>query len=96
MNPNKYRQTLTRTELRYLAVVINGTKNPCRGAVAKDVVDAILKSRAGEDGHKFARYRNRAEQEERLKDMYEKWARKGNVWSQAAAKVRSWSNRSGR
>ncbi|RDX40485.1 hypothetical protein OH76DRAFT_1366168 [Lentinus brumalis] len=72
---------------RYLAVVHNGTKNPLRGAVAKDVVDAIVKNRAGEDGHKYARYRNRAEQEKRLNDVFDKWARKGSVWSVAAAKV---------
>ncbi|RDX47536.1 hypothetical protein OH76DRAFT_1456744 [Lentinus brumalis] len=72
---------------RYLAVVLNGTKNPYRGEVAKDVVDSILKNRAGKDGHRHARYYNRTEQEHRLKEMYEKWARKGGVWSFAAAKV---------
>ncbi|KAI0685919.1 hypothetical protein C8T65DRAFT_544218, partial [Cerioporus squamosus] len=71
----------------YLAVVINGTRNPLRGAVAKDVVDAILKNRAGEDGYKYARYRDRAEQEQKLQEMFDRWARKGKVWSQAAAKV---------
>ncbi|THH15644.1 hypothetical protein EW146_g4880 [Bondarzewia mesenterica] len=71
--------------MRYLAAVVNGTKNPCRGAVAKDVVDAILKSRAV--AGKNAEYQSKDDQELRLQLMYEKWSQHGGVWSAAASSV---------
>jgi hypothetical protein len=67
--------------------VINGAKNPFRGAVAKDIVDAILYTKAGKGVS--AQYRDREEQSRKLKEMYNKWHEKGNVWSAAAPKV--WS-----
>jgi hypothetical protein len=70
---------------RYLIVVINGVKNPYRRAVAKDVVDVILKSRATKGS--TAQYWDRDEQSKRLTEMYNKWSVKGGVWSAAASKV---------
>ncbi|OBZ71006.1 hypothetical protein A0H81_09132 [Grifola frondosa] len=70
---------------RYLAVIINGSKNPLRGAIAKDVVDAVLKTRAS--GGQCAEYWGKQEQEEQLQAMFEKWTGKGNVWTAAALKL---------
>ena len=70
---------------RYLGAIINGTKNPYRKAVAKDIVDALLISRAG-DG-KPAEYWSQEEQEARLQATYDKWLQAGGVWSAAATKV---------
>ncbi|OBZ69969.1 hypothetical protein A0H81_10476 [Grifola frondosa] len=70
---------------RYLATIINGSKNLLRGAVAKDVIDAILKTRASGDQH--AEYWDKQEQEERLQAMFEKWTVKESVWTAAASKV---------
>ncbi|KAH9940973.1 hypothetical protein B0H21DRAFT_697284 [Amylocystis lapponica] len=71
--------------MRYLACVINGTRNPLRSAVAQDLVDAILKSKA--DKHNLATYWSQAEQERRLSAAFEKWSSNGNVWAAAAAKT---------
>ena len=73
------------TSRRYLIVIINGTKNPHRSAVAKDITDAILKTHAT-DG-KPATYWNKGEQESRLEAAYEKWLKHGKVWSVAASNV---------
>lgn len=70
---------------RYLATIINGAKNPFRGAVAKDITEAILQTRAGKGVS--ASYRNQDEQSKRLNDTYQKWFEHGNVWSAAASKV---------
>lgn len=53
--------------------------------MAADVTNAILKMHA-EKG-KPAEYWDKNEQEERLTSMYNKWARKGTIWSAAAQKV---------
>ncbi|KAH9952137.1 hypothetical protein B0H21DRAFT_684053 [Amylocystis lapponica] len=71
--------------MRYLVCVMNGTRNPLRSAVAQDLVDAILKSKA--DKHNLATYWSQAEQETRLSAVYEKWLNNGNVWTAAAAKT---------
>ncbi|THH19481.1 hypothetical protein EW146_g1687 [Bondarzewia mesenterica] len=71
--------------MRYLATIVNGTRNPHRSAVAKDVIDSILMTRAG--GGKSAEYWSRDEQEQHLQLMYERWMMKGGVWSAAASKV---------
>lgn len=71
---------------RYLVVILNGTKNPYRGAVAQDIRDAIIKTRAQKGVP--ATYWNQAEQEIRLKEAYKKWSRHGGVWSAVAAKVK--------
>ncbi|KAL6303302.1 hypothetical protein BKA93DRAFT_818125 [Sparassis latifolia] len=62
---------------RYLICVNNGTKNPYRQDVARDIIDAILKTPAD----------NKEQQEKRLMEAYEKWEEKGGVWSAAAAKA---------
>ena len=73
------------TSRRYLIVIINGTKNPHRSAVAKDITDAILKTHAT-DG-KPAAYWSKGEQECQLEAAYEKWLKHGKVWSVAASNV---------
>ena len=70
---------------RYLFVVINGTRNPHRSAVAKDITDAILKTRATETAG--ATYWSQEEQETQLIAAYDKWLKKGGVWSAAASEV---------
>jgi hypothetical protein len=59
--------------------------------VAKDVVDAILKTRARSEGRcrEPATYWDAEKQEEFLKAAFKKWAERGNVWSAAAEKVRT-------
>jgi hypothetical protein len=66
-------------------VVIGGTHNPYRGEVARDITDSILQERAG--GGKPAVYWSKEEQEMRLVSAFEKWSKKGGVWSEAARKV---------
>ncbi|PIL37602.1 hypothetical protein GSI_01296 [Ganoderma sinense ZZ0214-1] len=69
----------------YLVCVQDGTKNPHRGEVANDLVDAILKAKAANGVP--AIYHPQAEQEERLVKVYNKWKEHGGVWTAAAAKV---------
>ncbi|EIW64988.1 uncharacterized protein TRAVEDRAFT_159779 [Trametes versicolor FP-101664 SS1] len=71
--------------MRYMICIAGGIKNPVRPAVARDIVDAVLKSPA--NGHTPAVYWNQAEQERRLVEAYNKWEAKGNVWSAAAVKA---------
>ncbi|TFY83333.1 hypothetical protein EWM64_g678 [Hericium alpestre] len=71
--------------MRYLAAVVNGMRNPHRSAVAHDIVDVILKARATKDHP--AEYWSQEEQESKLQEAYEKWVKKGTVWSAAAQKV---------
>ncbi|KAI0684783.1 hypothetical protein BC835DRAFT_1292151, partial [Cytidiella melzeri] len=59
--------------------------NPHRGAVLREIVDAILESRA-ENGQP-ARWRTKEEQAVRLEAAYQKWFARGGVWSEAAAKA---------
>lgn len=66
-------------------MTIGGTKNPFRSEVARDITDAILKTRAKKDVS--ATYWNKEEQEKRLTEAYNKWSRKGGVWSAAAVRV---------
>ncbi|GBE81445.1 hypothetical protein SCP_0311740 [Sparassis crispa] len=70
---------------RYLICILNGTKNPLYSAIASDIVDAVLKTRA--DKHNLAVYWSQLEQEKRLVDAYEKWFKRGGVWSVAAQKA---------
>ena len=81
--PNE--RKLTYSLQRYLAVVLNGTKNPYRSQVAHDIQDAILRKPAGKDGS--AEYWSQEEQSKRLHLAYEKWNTTGKVWSASAAKV---------
>ncbi|KAG1859810.1 hypothetical protein F4604DRAFT_1930535 [Suillus subluteus] len=69
---------------RYIAVMLQSSKSPYRGAVAADITGTILKTHA-EKGQP-AQYWDRAEQERRLMVAFSKWADKG-VWSAAAQKV---------
>jgi hypothetical protein len=71
----------------YLSAIINGTRNPYRKVVAKEIVDAILISRAGKGD--LAKYWSQEEQETRLEAVYNKWLEAGGVWSAAATKVSS-------
>jgi hypothetical protein len=68
-----------------MVVVINGVQNPHQGEVAKDITESIIRERA-EKG-KPATYWNKEEQEARLVSAFEKWSKKGGVWSAAAPKV---------
>ncbi|KAI1782658.1 hypothetical protein LXA43DRAFT_1103634 [Ganoderma leucocontextum] len=61
--------------MRYLICVVGGSKSPHRGAIARDVVDAIVRSHAIEG--RPAVHRAKEEQEERLEEMYEKWDKHG-------------------
>lgn len=70
---------------RYLIVIINGTKNPHRSEVAKDICDSVLKT--GLTPKALATYYSKEEQAVRLTDAYKKWEKKGGVWSVAASKV---------
>ncbi|KAI0287553.1 hypothetical protein BC826DRAFT_916945 [Russula brevipes] len=70
---------------RYLAVVMNGVKNPHRKTVAKDISNAVYKSPSSAE--QPAEYRNKEEQETLLMEMFEKWLRVGSVWTEAASKV---------
>ena len=72
--------------MRFLAVIINGTKNPHRAEVASDITDAILKKRAANG--KGAEYWSKEEQISKLEAAFEKWRRRSGVWSAAAAQVR--------
>lgn len=70
---------------RYLAVVTDGTRNPYRSQVAKDIRDAILKKPADKEGP--AKYWTKEVQASRLTEAYNKWSKVGTVWSAAAPKV---------
>ena len=70
---------------RYLIVVVNGTKNPHRSTVAKDITDAILQTRASKGVS--AIYHSKEEQESRLTTAFKKWSARPDVWSAAAPKV---------
>ncbi|EGO28269.1 hypothetical protein SERLADRAFT_405880 [Serpula lacrymans var. lacrymans S7.9] len=72
--------------MRYLASVLNGIKNPLCSVVAQEVSNAVLKTEASKNGQ-MAEYRDKFEQEVLLQRMFEKWAEKGGVWSEAASKV---------
>lgn len=86
--PNWLKQALT-SQIRYVAVILNGARNPHRSEVAKDITDAVLKTRASEGTP--ATYWSQSEQEIRLEAAYNKWAAHGGVWSAAAREVRqSW------
>ncbi|KAI0704824.1 hypothetical protein C8Q76DRAFT_631245 [Earliella scabrosa] len=71
--------------MRYLICMINGTKNPHRAEVARDIVDAIVKSPAKDKTP--AVYWSQEEQEVRLQRAYKKWADHGGVWTAAAEKA---------
>ncbi|KAF9012175.1 hypothetical protein BDZ89DRAFT_963654, partial [Hymenopellis radicata] len=72
---------------RYLATILNGTRNPARDTVMGELSGALLKKRS-KDGS-GAEYFSKEDQERNLNTVYEKWAAKGNVWSTAAPKVHS-------
>ncbi|KAK7000737.1 hypothetical protein R3P38DRAFT_3218571 [Favolaschia claudopus] len=71
--------------MRYGAVVLNGTRNPRRAEVMKDLRNAIIKEPANKDAP--ARYWTQSEQEARLSDAFTKWVTRGGVWSAAAQNV---------
>ncbi|TFK79507.1 hypothetical protein K466DRAFT_505420, partial [Polyporus arcularius HHB13444] len=71
--------------MRYLICIVNGTKNPHRTAVARDLSGAIVKCTA--NGRVPAVYWGQSEQENRLQAVYDKWSAQGGVWSAAAEKT---------
>ncbi|TFY74060.1 hypothetical protein EWM64_g9952, partial [Hericium alpestre] len=71
--------------MRYLVATINQGTNPWRSQVASDIRDALLIS--GAENGTPAKYRAKEEQAELLQAAYTKWARHGDVWTAAAAKV---------
>ncbi|KAI1782219.1 hypothetical protein LXA43DRAFT_906421 [Ganoderma leucocontextum] len=70
--------------MRYLICLMGGSKSPVRADVARDIVDAILKSRALENTP--AMYWTKEEQETRLVAVFRKWDERG-VWTAAGAKT---------
>ncbi|KAL1658404.1 hypothetical protein GGF50DRAFT_120901 [Schizophyllum commune] len=71
--------------MRYLAVIVDGTRNPCRVLVARDITAAILKNPASATGP--AEYFDSADQVKNMDAMFLKWEVHGSVWSMAATKV---------
>ncbi|KAK7027758.1 hypothetical protein R3P38DRAFT_3190841 [Favolaschia claudopus] len=71
--------------MRYGAVILNGTRNPRRAEVMKDLRNSIIKEPANKDSP--ARYWTQSEQEARLSDAFTKWVTRGGVWSAAAHNV---------
>lgn len=73
---------------RYLAVVLNGMKNPLRNVVSKDITGAILKTPAtGGKNSQPATYWSHEEQKVNVEEVYQKYLKIGGVWSAAAADV---------
>jgi hypothetical protein len=66
---------------------LGGTKNLHRAEVAKDVVNSILKTRANESGPGPATYWSKEEQEKLLDAAFQKWAKRGNIWSVASESI---------
>jgi hypothetical protein len=56
-------------------------------AVIHDITQAIIKTKAIKGVP--ATYWTHEEQIEKMQDMFDKWAKKGSVWSVAATKVSS-------
>ncbi|KAF9540596.1 hypothetical protein CPC08DRAFT_650852, partial [Agrocybe pediades] len=71
--------------MRYLGSILNGSRNPHRAEVAKDIRDSILES--GSSKGKLAKYWTKEEQARRLSDTYDKWAQNGTVWTAATSKI---------
>ena len=67
---------------RYLAIVLGRVSNSNWGAVARDIVDAILAAQAKKN--KPAIYQGQPEQKKQLQAVYEKWGKVTDVWSVAA------------
>ena len=76
------------TSHRYLAMIMNVSKNPLRSTVMADIMNAILKKHA-KDGESGTEYWLRTEQEEQLIGAYDKWLKNGTVWSATSLKVRA-------
>lgn len=64
---------------RYLTTVVGNTKNPHYKEVAADITNSIM-ARTAQNGTP-ALYRECDEQEKRLRAVYDKWEKKGGVWS---------------
>ena len=69
----------------YLAVVLNGMKNPLQNWVSKEITEVILRAHAttGKDSQP-AMYWSHEEQKVRLEEAYRKYVKIGGVWSAAA------------
>ncbi|KAJ6497153.1 hypothetical protein C8R47DRAFT_1212691 [Mycena vitilis] len=71
--------------IRYLAAIINGVNNPHRGEVAAAIRNALLKNSASKGV--LAKYWTKEEQESKMREMYDRFSRRGSVWSAAAHAV---------
>ncbi|KAJ7635469.1 hypothetical protein DFH06DRAFT_675131 [Mycena polygramma] len=71
--------------MRYLAAIINGVNNPHRGEVAAAIRNALLKNSASKGV--LAKYWTKEEQESKMREVYDKYSRRGGVWSAAAHAV---------
>ncbi|TRM55405.1 hypothetical protein BD626DRAFT_469578 [Schizophyllum amplum] len=71
--------------MRYLAVIVDGTRNPNRVHVAHDITNALMKTKAS-DGVP-ATYFDCADQVMHMENMFAKWDAKGGVWNSSAAKA---------
>ncbi|PIL35895.1 hypothetical protein GSI_01555 [Ganoderma sinense ZZ0214-1] len=70
--------------MQYLVCLVGGSKSPVRANVARDIVDAVLKSRALDKTP--AVYWKKDEQEVHLEAAFKKWESKG-VWTAAGTKA---------
>ncbi|KAJ3476001.1 hypothetical protein NLI96_g11459 [Meripilus lineatus] len=70
---------------RYTAVILGGCKNRLRGIVSRDIRDSLLKE--GATPERPALYWSKEEQGVKLEAVFQKWSRRGGVWSAAAPKV---------
>ncbi|KAI5997494.1 hypothetical protein EDD15DRAFT_2573122 [Pisolithus albus] len=72
---------------RYLATIMNASKNPLRSAVMANITNAVLKKHARDGDRAGAEYYSWHEQEQQLVSAYDKWSENGTVWSAASLKV---------
>ncbi|KAJ7079416.1 hypothetical protein B0H15DRAFT_914092 [Mycena belliarum] len=71
--------------MRYLAVILNGMNNPHRNEVAAAIRNAVLKNSASKGV--LTQYWNKDEQKANMISIYERYSRRGGVWSAAAHAV---------
>ncbi|TCD60736.1 hypothetical protein EIP91_009619 [Steccherinum ochraceum] len=72
---------------RYAPIIQGGTKNPLYRTVLFEITSAILKRRAGEEKGKPAEYWSQEEQVRRIIAVFDKYQKKGGVWTEAAVKT---------
>ena len=72
--------------LRYLEEIIGRSKNPYYLTVAREIGDAIYLERGTKET--YPRYRDQADQEARLDEVFQKFAKVPELWGPGAQKVR--------